>query len=64
MRELTKEQYEEIKKQDCVGKQIRKAYEMGLISDIAYMGYGIDKFKLIEQDGKYYMDYTTYDCCD
>ena len=64
MRELTKEQYEEIKNQDCKSKQERKAYEMGLISDIVYMGYGIDKFKLIEQDGKYFMDYTTYDCCD
>lgn len=64
MRELTKEQYEEIKKQGCVGNQERKAYEMGLISDIAYMGYGIRDFWLKEQDGKYFMDYTTYDCCD
>ena len=55
--ELTKEQYEKIATSD-------DAFKLGLIPDWAYYGYGIRTFKTWEENGKYFMSYTTWDNCD
>lgn len=58
---ISKEQYQEIKKSNCIED---KAFELGLISESDKCGYGIKSIKIYEKDQEHYLEYTTYDSCD
>lgn len=64
MEQITKEQYEQIKASGNSRDQAKTAYELGLIWEGYYYGYGIKSFQVLEKDNEYYMDYTIYDNCD
>lgn len=58
---ITKEQYEEIINSS---DEAKKALELGLIHESDYYGYGIRSFHVYEENGEYFLTYSTWDNCD